>query len=553
MQTSDAARRRATVGLIGLLFLACGGGESETPAADDTALLADPRIAPLFGDCKRNAYYDRFVDDIVPILIEKLMVAGGEPLKRAKEELGELGEASTDELRRVVDQSFANAFLGPHIENALDAASLNPAPGARLILLRALDHPMETVRQRGMLGLVSRHALPEDFDAFLARFEGTEPDGLRRLYLRAMFVADRARAEDASVRWLRNEEYLPFWIDFLPLLSESTRAETATACSDLYDGRLPHQGAWIATPPARSGDERAIAYLVDLLDAELPQTRLAGVRALADAGLVAELVTPMRDDPDETVRVFAIDGLVQPGNVDDETRERLQPSLGDGSPVVRAQALRELCRLGDPEALDRALGDLGDNARLLSDALQALRDPLEDPEVSRRAFEELLGRHRLEELRPVQERTATFKAMGLIQLPEAAAFLREQALAAEGEVIEGLRAHDWMMIQASNTGPSGRTYLWSELEDERDPERRLDLISAVASTRSMDERPAIRERLLSLCEGDARNRYELVYAADRAAKLGPAVVVAPRLKVVCNAVDDTTTQLALQCLLWRWY
>ena len=57
----------------------------------------------------------------------------------------------------------------------------------------------------------------------------------------------------------------------------------------------------------------------------------------------------------------------------------------------------------------------------------------------------------------------------------------------QATVLESLRIHDWMMIQASNTGIHGRALLESDLEWEDDPLRRLDLIVAVGSARDNAE------------------------------------------------------------------
>ncbi|HED64217.1 MAG TPA: HEAT repeat domain-containing protein, partial [Planctomycetes bacterium] len=267
-----------------------------------------------------------------------------------------------------------------------------------------------------------------------------------------------------------------------------------------------------------------------------------------------DLESVVTEDPDETVRVFALEAIAEASTPDVATRcDWLRPALEDESPVVRAKALELACGLGDPRAIDRAIADLGENPRRLQAALLALRDPLADPALSERAYAALLDRNRLEEHRPLIERGATFKAMGIVQLQKAARFLRDMALANLEERIEGLRAHEWLMIQASNTGPAGRIWLWEQLEVETDPLRRIDLISASCSTQDPDERAAVRNRLLVLAEDDRRAVGERLYAADRAAKIGPAWIVAPRLRLVANSTQETRLQLALQCLLWHWY
>ena len=174
-------------------LVSCGSEEIAEPAADP--LRSDKRIAPLLVLGKQHGFYDRFVDDMIPVLVEKLKTSGGDPLKRAKEELGDLGEPAAVELRRLFEESFSDAFLSAYLENALDAVGRNPTDEAHALLLRALDHPMESVRNRAMLAIVAHHARPEDFDLLAFRFQSeAEPPELRKLYLRAMFLADPARA-----------------------------------------------------------------------------------------------------------------------------------------------------------------------------------------------------------------------------------------------------------------------------------------------------------------------------------------------------------------------
>ena len=65
--------------------------------------------------------------------------------------------------------------------------------------------------------------------------------------------------------------------------------------------------------------------------------------------------------------------------------------------------------------------------------------------------------------------------------------------------------------------------------------------------------PWIRARLLELVEEKADSGYELLYAVSRLVKIGPPGVLAPRLKVVCNSIEEPKIQVVMQCLLWRWY
>ena len=47
--------------------------------------------------------------------------------------------------------------------------------------------------------------------------------------------------------------------------------------------------------------------------------------------------------------------------------------------------------------------------------------------------------------------------------------------------------------------------------------------------------------------------YEVLFASDLLARLGPAQDVAPVLKRICYRIEDNEVRLAMRCLLWRWY
>jgi hypothetical protein len=108
------------------------------------------------------------------------------------------------------------------------------------------------------------------------------------------------------------------------------------------------------------------------------------------------------------------------------------------------------------------------------------------------------------------------------------------------------------MIQASNTGVAGRTYLARELDGETDPLRRIDLVDAVASHRD----DTARAFLLEFVHGGARSPLERLFAASALIRVGPSWEVAPLLKRVAYAMlspEEGRARMALQCLLWQWY
>jgi hypothetical protein len=59
--------------------------------------------------------------------------------------------------------------------------------------------------------------------------------------------------------------------------------------------------------------------------------------------------------------------------------------------------------------------------------------------------------------------------------------------------------------------------------------------------------------VLELIERDQLAPYELLYAAERLVRIGPAAVVAPALKRATLRTDQDDVRRALQCLLWSSY
>ncbi len=550
-------RLRAVVSCAGgVLAIACftrcnrdGGAGTPDPLQ---LLREDRRVAELLVPCARNSFYDRDLSDPAAYLIEKLERGRPEPLKRSKEELGELGSRAALPLLRFFERNYADAMRSPYVENAVDAAAFSLTDEAHELLLMALRHPQESVRTKAVDGL-ERHGRPGDFELLREQLSAHETLELRLSIVGALFAMDPGRAEDQFLEWIAAGEMRELWAQAGPHFPLSRRDEAARGCAGLFERVELPLAVQLSACAARTGDGPALEHLRGELAADDAQRRLAAVHAASSAGLAGELERTLLSEPSEQLRTMAVSGIAEAGELTDERRTWLRTALDDGSLQVRSEALLVLCERGDPEALVRALAYLGAEAANLQAALQALRDPVRrDPDLARRAFERLLERHALEEHRPVQQRTSTFKGIGLVPLREAAAFLRGIAVAAEGEEIESLRAHEWLMIQASNTGVAGRGFLREELQQESDPSRRVDLIDALGSER--DE--LAREALLELVEGQARNPLERLFAASRLAKVGPSWEVAPRLKRVSyemQAPEELEARVALQCLLWYWY
>ncbi|MSR61873.1 MAG: hypothetical protein EXS08_05455 [Planctomycetes bacterium] len=547
-------RRLAALALAAgtLLLGECSCAQAAPVVVPEPAALLreDRRVGELLVGGARSGFYDRDLSDPVPLLLEKLERARPDPLKRAKEELGLLGERAFPLLENAFHSYYTDMMRSPFLENTVDALAFSTTDDAHELLLEALQHPQESVRSKALDGL-GRQARPADFDILTSRL-GIETRELRRQSVAALFRADAARAEALFLDYLVSGEQRELWITAVPRLAQTHSVETARRCAELFPTLEPLLGVHLAAAAAQLGEGAALDFLRGELRSEDLQRRMAAVNAIQRAGRVGELRHSLLEDPSAELRAICAAALAAQ-ELDDERRTWLRSALNDGSPVVQAEALKGLCAHGDPEGLARALVQLDGEPGEMQPALQALRAPLRTQAgLARTVYERLLQRHALEEHRPVQQRTATFKAMGQVPLREAAEFLHRIGVEAGAEKIESLRAHDWLMIQAANTASAGRGYLAERLLEERDPLLRLDLVDAVGSAR--DE--LARATLGAVAEDPANAPLERLFAASAWIKVGPSWEVAPRLKRVAYSMQgqaEAEARAALQCLLWMWY
>lgn len=487
----------------------------------------------------------------MPVLIEKLERARPDPLKRAKEELGALGEAVFPELANRFHADFTDPMRSAFLENVVDALDFNPTDPAHALLIEALTHPQESVRSKALDGL-QRWPRSGDFAVLSGRL-AIETKDMRRKVVPVLFAADRARAEEFFLGLFESGEERDLWSSGAPPMSELASAELAPRAAALVADADPLLGVYLAAGAARHGQESAASFLRAELTHEDAQRRLNAFTAVRRAGIRARFDLALVEDASSDLRATVLTAFSDDAELAPERREALLAALTDEADSVRAEALRVLCLFRDEEGLRLALAGLDGEAGVLQAALQALRGPMaEDEALARRAHARLLERHALEEHRPLAQRTAIFKAMAQLPLAEAAEFLHDLGAAAGSEILEGLRAHDWLMIQAANTGVPGRTRLAELLQRETDPLRRLDLIDALASIRD----DLARTTLLALAEDPGAPPLERVFAAQGAIKVGPSWEVAPRLKRVSYTLEGEgalEARIALQCLLWTWY
>lgn len=537
--------------LLSLLAAACGGArEPEADPALDP-LREERRIVELLEPCPQGQFYDRDLSDFAPVLLEKLARGRPDPLKRAKEELGALGEAVFPLLANRFHADFADPMRSAFLENSVDALAFNPTDQAHALALEALTHPQESVRSKA-LDALTRWPRPGDFDVLAGRL-AIETKELRRKSVGALFAGDPERAEDLFLDHFERDAERDLWVTAAPHLAECRSFEAAQRCSALLASADPLLAVYLAAGAARHGDDLALAHLRVELAHEDSQRRLNAFTAILRAGIVAQFEDGLLEDPASEMRAMAASAFARLGAPGPARRAALLGALADPAEAVRAEALKTLCTLGDEEGLARALAALDGDPVALQAALQALRAPLvHDATLAKTAFARLLERHALEEHRPLQQRTSTLKAMAQLPLAEAADFLYRAGVAAGDEHLESLRANDWLMIQAANTGLEGRTHLAELLRAERDPLRRIDLIDAIGSIR--DE--LARATLLACVEDTSAAPLERLFAAQGAIRVGPSWEVAPRLKRACftlTAPEELEARSALQCLLWCWY
>lgn len=545
---------RRAAALLGASLAWCASGCREEagrePAAAADPLASDRRLVELLGGCVRSEFYDRDLSDLVPVLVEKLEHARPDPLKRAKEELGALGARAMPSLASAFHGSYTDPARSPFLENVLDALAFNATDESHELQLAALQHPQESVRGKALDGLL-RSVRPSDF-ALLAERLPIETQELRRQSVSVLFRADRGRAEDLLLGSLERGQDRDLWPTAVPELASTTRAEVGARCAALFAALDPKLAPFLAAGAARHGHAGALQFLREELASPDGQRRLTATHAFDRAGLLDELGPVLLREESPEVRAIAANALGREP-LTAARRDWLRAALDDTSEAVQTSALVALCRQDDEEGLARALAQLEGHPGQLQAALLALRDPLQrTPGLAASAYARLQQRHALEEHRPLAQRAATFKAIGQMPLAEAARFLHELGRSAGEERIESLRAHDWLMIQASNTDVPGRTYLAEALRGEEDPLLRLDLIDAIGSYRD----DLARSRLLEVVEGEARSPLERLFAAHALIKIGPSWEVAPRLKRVAIAMQgqaEAEARAALQCLLWLWY
>jgi len=526
----------------------------ETPQAASAA--EDTRVAQLIFPCPRTEHYDRDTSDELAILVEKLEHGQLDPLLRAKQELVAIGERALPALQLAFERWYpGEEHIGP-MQNALDVIGAIPGPAARELVLRALDHESETLHLLALGSLARVHAQPEDYARLRTELEHAPGDVQPKL-LAAMFAADRARAESEMMDWMERGEALGAWDFGASSLRGSPLAVTWDRARELWRTAPEAARPALATAAARAEDADALAYLREGVDSPSFEMRAQCVLGLSALGERDALLGALARLPDAQLRGLALDGLAQLGP-DPAIAVAVGALARQGSGPVERQALGLALRWGDEAAFDHALLLLASlSADAMEAALEALRGvlPLRD-DWTQRVLDRLRAADEPARSLPLDQRIQVLQAIGQLPSASAALYLREVAAnAAPEHTVRGLRAHEWAMIAAANTGTPGRMALAGQLASERDPARRIDLLWAVAATRCAAESSPCSERdfLLEHVDREGLDPYELLYTADRLVQMGTTELLAPRLKRTCLRVTDERVRSALQCMLWRWY
>jgi hypothetical protein len=550
---------RGAAGLAGAAAATAPPAQLAQPP-ERAALREDPRVSALIYSGAKTGWYDRDTSDTLPILIEKLEQGMVAPLQRAKEELARGGDAALVEVERVLRKSFGDRMAAGVLQNALDVACMADGLLAHDLVLLCLDHPRAAVRASAADALARRHARPEDFERLLLQYAGETPEVKQHL-LRALATADLPRAQAQYLQWICDRQRGESWEDMVPVLLTTTEPALCERAKTCWREALAALQIPLAVLAARAGDVEAEAFVLGASHAEQVDQRgraLTGLLALGRHDRAGEMLLA---DPDPAVRRIALGGIA-PYAQDPAFRPLLvqvsrEPAGAGGSVDLAEGALVILLRLGEPSAADVVLSDLEAPGPPRERALRLLLPLLEErADLAERTWDALRRQAQAEQELPLDERITLFQSIGLVPRADAARYLREVGLAAPPDaLVKGKRVHEWMMIQASNSGVAGRTWLAGELSHERDPLRRLDLIWAVSSQRceSADGPCLGRDTLLALVESPDTDPLEVLYAASRLVVLGPAQTIAPRLKRAVLRVKDPEARMALETLLWMWY
>ncbi|MFN0245114.1 MAG: HEAT repeat domain-containing protein [Planctomycetota bacterium] len=550
--------RRARVACAGIaLFAGLGAACSRTEAPDPAPaavatpsratpdeLARDPRVAHLLAPCSKADPFLADTSDVYAIWASKLVRGDTDVLKQAKVELAAGGAAAIEMLTRLFDQNSDDAFRAPILQNVLAVPTIMSSDAGRPLLVHALGHTQESVRVAAVRGL-ARHAIASDYDRVVALLPaGPE---LGQEIVKVLVAADRARLERDFVAWLDAGENRNLWKHLAVILCESNQPDVRARYAEYWpklDGVIR---VHLAAGVALHADVAARAEIEAWRTSDSASKRRMLVEAASRAGLLDVLADRLAHDPEPSIREASARALGE--RAGDAPRAKLSAGASDGDRGVRIACLAALARLGDEAALNESLELLRGDKASLEAALTILRPVWErEPTIAARAWA-TLSRLRSGELQPVLVEPAILdRAIGQLPLRAAAEHLVAQARSATGE-IQGIEAHRWYVQLLAGAGAPGRELARELWRSEGDVRRRMDFVEAGAS----DDGAGSRTFLLEVLADERTTPIEILYAFERAVRIGPAEEVAPALKRAALRVTDRLVRPALNCFLWRWY
>lgn len=545
------SRRRAAAATLALLcVLGCGRVEGPEVGAAAFDPLEDDRVAELLGDCSELGTFAGDTSDLDAVLVGKLERGTMEVLHHVREELARSGASALDEIERFVRRRYGEPHGALAVANALEVLELMQPPlaeGGEELLLDCLGHPSEVVRQAAVHAL-GKHAGPEAYDALAALLRATNGPS-RSAILTALHHSDPARFEDLLASWLVAGEHAGDWASASRMVAATAGQETGSKFQAVaYTLGDAATRAFLLSTLVGEDDGRAERGLTDLLEDEDPQRRGEGLAALEYTTLLEPALRIARDDEVPTLRALAVSYLGQ--RLDEPAaRAGLRDALNDEDDSVRGAALSALLGVGDEAAGDTLLVLLDGSQRDRELATRASRGTWSaNPGLAARVLHVLEARLEETAAGTLRDRASFYQSLALVPGPESTRYLLGVARSEEGER-QGMSAHRWLTLQASNTGPAGQEVLAEAWRTETSQERRMDLLWAATTGHDHETAAFLREVLL-----DERSMpHERLYVAGRLAKEGPAGEVAALIKRAMLRETQRTWRASLNCLLWRWY
>lgn len=533
---------------LSLLLGACGSDPEPTVQPEAPAsVVQDPRVQVLLEPCAKGGYYDRDTGDPLGILIDKLQHGSTESLRRAKEELSQLGPLAVPEVARLLNRNYDGQFGGAHVQNAIEVLGRIDDPTAHDTIIKCLDHPRDIIRGAALRALATGAARPQDFERLLFHIP-VEPEALRKSAATAMFLADPERARVEVLDWIEERRFEGLWPFVAARILTPDTSPIAERCLAMYDKVDLQVGLILAAGALVLDEPGPRAFLQTHLEGPNPSARLAAVSAMVSVGRGVELASMATTDTDPTIRGALLEELAKLDPRPDWVEPQLRQALDDPVSAVRLIVFGALLESRDREAQDRCIDLLDDGREALQELAAILPTSVQvgDPFLDR-LLERAIELDRAQNHLPAEKRQALLQIMGLLPSVDATKYLRQVGLDEEQPILRQ-RAHWWCMLQASNSGIVGRRYLIDQLAEETDPARRLDLIWAVSSQR--DELG--RAFLMDFVQSDAIPE-EVIFAADRLVRMGPTSEVAPVLKRVTLRIQQSDVRIGMQCLLWAAY